>query len=78
MTAREYREKFDLERKKGMLPPDLRELKAEKTLENGTWKNLLKGKKFWFKKGVSNNYIRSKVTIERLKKLHTFNNHENK
>ena len=70
MTAREYRELFDLERKRGILPPDLRELKGEQALENGTWENLKIGKKFWFKKGVSNNYKRSKVTLERLKNLH--------
>lgn len=67
MTAREYREYFNLEVKRGMLPPDLREHKANVTLQNGTYKNLEVGKKFWFVKGVSNNYTRSPITLEKLR-----------
>ena len=72
MTAREYREYFELEVKKGILPDDLRKLYGEQALENGTYKNLKIGKKFWFKKGQKGVgiYQRSPITIERLKKLH--------
>jgi len=72
MTARQYREDFELEVKKGILPDDLQKLYAEQALENGTWKNLKVGKKFWFKKGQKGIgvYQRSPITIERLKKLH--------
>ena len=71
MTAREYREHFNLEVKKGMLPPDYREFKAQQCLENGTWKNLKVGKKFWFKKGskIAGHYKRSPITLERLRHL---------
>lgn len=69
MTARQYREKFDLEVKRGLLPPDLRELFGRQAKENGTVNNLKKGKKFWFKKGGANvpKYKRSHITMERLK-----------
>jgi hypothetical protein len=71
ITAREYRETFELEVKKGLLPPDLRELKGNQALENGTWKNLKVGKKYWFKKGQEGVgvYKRSKITLEKLKAL---------
>jgi hypothetical protein len=69
MTCREYREFFDLERKRGILPPDLKELKARWVFENGTIKNLQAGKKFWFKKGDPRigKYRRSHITMARLK-----------
>ncbi len=66
ITAREYREQFNLEVKKGILPPDLREHKGKIAIENGTYKNLANGKKYWFKKGQSYNYKRSPITIARL------------
>ena len=51
ITAREYREKFDLPLKRGIVPAWYRKLKGEQTVENKTVNNLKKGKRFWFKKG---------------------------
>lgn len=68
MTAREYREEFGFDVKRGQLPKDLREVKAEHAKENGTINNLKKGEKFWFKKGDKvGNYQRSQQTLDRLK-----------
>lgn len=68
MTAREYREEFGFDVKRGQLPEDYRKLKADYVFENGTVKNLEKGKKFWFKKGDRvGTYKRSEQTMERLK-----------
>lgn len=58
MTAREYREEFDLPVKRGILPEWFRKLKGEQAIQNKTFLNLKKGTKFWFKKGDS----RSKIT----------------
>lgn len=75
MTAREYREYFDLEVKKGILPAWFKKVKGDLALENGTFKNLRAGKKHWFKEGDSRagRYRRSHITLERLKVLHKFN-----
>ncbi len=72
MTARQYRVHFNLEVKKGILPPDLKELYGKQALENGTYKNLKKGKKFRFKKGQSGVgiYKRSPITQQRLSGLY--------
>ena len=51
LTAREYREKFGLPLKKGILPKWYKEMKGKQALENGTWQNLRIGKKYWYKKG---------------------------
>ena len=71
ITAREYREEYGFDVKKGQLPEDYRELKAEQAVERGGAKNLLHGKKFWFKKGQKGVgvYKRSKQTMERLKNM---------
>lgn len=71
ITARKYREAHDLEVKKGMLSPALKEKKARQAIENGTYKNLAVGKKFWFKKGskTAGRYHRSHITLERLSNL---------
>ena len=71
LTGREYREQFDLEVKRGVLPKWYRELKGEIALDNGTYKNLKVGKKFWFKKGskTAGRYKRSPITIARLRAL---------
>jgi predicted transcriptional regulator len=71
MTAREYREEFNLEVKRGILPPDLRKVKAEWALKNGTWKNLKAGKKYWFVKGdtKAGRYKRSPITLKRVSEL---------
>ena len=72
ITGREYREEFDLEVKRGVVPLWYREIKGNQALDNGTFKNLKVGKKFWFKKGskTAGRYRRSPITIARLKELH--------
>ena len=66
---REYREDYELEVKRGIVPKWYRELKGQQALENGTVENLKKGKKYWFKKGQEGlgKYKRSPITLERLK-----------
>lgn len=74
ITAREYREQFGFDVKKGQLPKDYRELKAEQAFEGGGVKNLERGKQFWFKKGQVGVgvYTRSRQTQERLKQQGQF------
>jgi len=68
MTAREYREKYGFDVKKGQLPKDLKEKLGKNAIKNETYKNLEKGKIFRFKKGdKAGNYKRSKQTLLRLK-----------
>jgi hypothetical protein len=59
-----------LDVKRGIVPEWYRELKGEEALDNGTWKNLKEGKKFWFNKGskTAGRYERSNQTQERLRK----------
>jgi hypothetical protein len=73
MTGREYREKFELEVKRGILPEWYRKLKGDQALDNETYLNLEKGMKYRFKKGQKGigKYKRSPVTLERLGSLHT-------
>lgn len=73
ITCREYREEFELEVKRGLLPPEYRKFKEIQCKENGTIDNLKIGKKYWFKEGQQGIgiYKRSPITMERLKKLHT-------
>lgn len=75
MTAREYREIYGFDVKRGQLPEDLRELKEAHVFNNDTVKNLKKGKKFRFKKGDNGIgiYNRSEETLARLAVLHTYN-----
>ena len=70
MTAREYREYIGVDRKKGLLPDDLRQLYGEQALENGTYKNLKAGREYWFRTGdpEAGRYERSDETMERLRK----------
>ncbi len=51
MTARQYREEFNLPVKRGIVPEWYRKLKGEKAKENGTYLNLEKGRKFRFIEG---------------------------
>ena len=71
MTALEYRKYFgfDLYETTHTLAPDLRDLYGEQALENGTYKNLEKGRDTRYKKGDKGigNYHRSKETMARLK-----------
>lgn len=69
MTAREYREQYGFDVKRGQLPPDYRELKAEHVFENRTVENLEAGKEFRFKKGQEGIgvYKRSEQTMKRLR-----------
>jgi len=81
MTAREYRERFELEVKKGLTTPDYRKIKGDLAIKNKTYKNLEAGKKYRFKKNQKGigTYKRSLITLEKLKNLHKFNkNYKNK
>lgn len=75
ITAREYREQFNLEVKKGIVPNYYRKFKGEQAIENGTYKNLEIGKKHRFVKGdkKAGRYKRSPITMERLKTLYKYN-----
>lgn len=69
VMAREYKEMFGLDVKKGILDDESREVLRKYAKEYQAHKNFVgKGEKFWFKKGESNNYKRSEQTIKRLKK----------
>ena len=74
LTARQYREYFQLEVKKGITPHWYRKMKGDQAMENKTYKNLEKGAMYRFKKGQKDvgKYNRSPVTLERLKSLHKF------
>jgi hypothetical protein len=69
-TAREYREEYGFDVKKGQLPHDYRALKAGQAIECGGAKNLKLGKKYWFQKGdkKAGRYKRSDETMARLKR----------
>ena len=71
MTAREYREQYGLEVKRGTVPEWYREDKSRQTLENGTVRNLEAGKKYQFKKGQKGVgvYKRSEITLDRVRNL---------
>jgi hypothetical protein len=76
MTGREYREKFDLEVKKGIVPEWYRKLKGDQALDNETFKNLEAGAKFRFVKGdkKAGKYKRSHITLKRLQSLQDLKN----
>ena len=71
VTAREYKENFELEVKRGIVPKWYREMKGEQAIENETYKNLEAGSKYRFKKGQKGVgvYKRSPITIERVRNL---------
>ena len=72
ITAREYREEYGFDVKRGQLPADYKELKREQALINQMDKQLIKaGTKSRFKKGQSGIglYKRSKQTMERLRNM---------
>lgn len=68
---REYKEIAGLDHKKGILPDYLKEIKKEHVFQNGTVKNLKKGKKTRFKPNDprAGKYVRSPQTLERLRQL---------
>lgn len=69
MTAREYREEYELEVKRGLTRGSYRELKAEQVFENGTVENLEQGAKYRFKPGDKvPEYKRSPETLEKLRR----------
>lgn len=72
LTAREYREHFELEVKRGITPDFLRKAWGDTARANGTVSNLQAGAKYRFKKGQEGIgvYERSPVTLARLKDLH--------
>lgn len=51
ITAREYREKFELPVKRGIVPKWYRKVKAEQAIESGGARNLKVGKRYWYVKG---------------------------
>jgi len=51
VTAHEYKEAFDIPFSKGLLPEELKEIKRDHVIENGTIENLKKGAHQRFKKG---------------------------
>jgi hypothetical protein len=80
MTAREYKEEFGLDYKFSLISPAVKEKKREKFEEHREKyiKNLKKaGKKWWFKKGISNRTRFSKQSKERLRKNSEWVNEEN-
>lgn len=50
LTAREYKEVYDLPLKSGIIPKWYKDLKGGQAMENGTFNNLKKGAKFRFKR----------------------------
>jgi len=70
LSAREYKEYFDLEVKQGITPEWYKKLKGDQAISNGTWRNLVAGTKYRFKKGDTRagNYTRSHITVEKLRK----------
>lgn len=70
LTGREYRKFLGLDVKKGYIPEWYRQKKRELNLETAdiAWRNLKKGKKFWFKTGdkKAGRYERSPETMDRL------------
>lgn len=75
ISARVYREKFELEVKRGIVPDWYRKLKGDQALDNETYKNLEAGMKYRFKRGdkKAGKYKRSPVTVNRLKNLYKHN-----
>jgi len=72
ITAREYREAYGFDVKKGQLPEDYKELKHNQAIENGMDVRLQKtGIKTRFKKGQKGlgKYKRSAQTMARLKNM---------
>jgi hypothetical protein len=73
LTGREYREKFELEVKRGVVPEWYRKLKGDQALDNETYKNLENGMKYRFHKGdkKAGRYKRSPITLKKLRSLHS-------
>jgi hypothetical protein len=70
MSARRYRERMDLEVKRGTVPAWYRRMKGIITIQNDTYKNLKTGRRFRFKRGDKvGSYRRSPITIARVRAL---------
>jgi hypothetical protein len=68
MLARDYKIKFSLDVSKGLLDPELKELKAKKAIENKTYLNLINGTpNRYSKENPPHNYKRSNQSMERLR-----------
>lgn len=80
ITARQYREQYGFDVKRGQLSQDLLELKSRQVFENRTVDNLKVGRKFWFKAGATDigRYKRSDQTLARLKILHSYRKYNKK
>ena len=70
MTAREYRKAYGFDVKRGQLAGEYLALKATQAIERGGYKNLKKGRAYWFKPGQPGLgcYERSEQTMARLTK----------
>jgi hypothetical protein len=73
MSEHEYKKLIGADVSKGRIPPKLKRLKAQYVFENGTVKNLAKGKSQRYKKGDprAGVYERSAETLTRLKTQHS-------
>ena len=71
-TAREYKEKYGLDVKKGLTVGAYQKLLRKQVFENGTIKNLQGGipYRFTVKDVRAGKYVRSRQTLSRLKNLH--------
>lgn len=73
ITAREYKKMTGHDVKKGLIPEEYRKIKSQRNHDSFDIikPNLLKGKKYWYKKGQTGVgvYERSPQTLERLKIL---------
>lgn len=71
LKAREFKEYYGLDVKKGLLSEKARDTHRKIVLDNWelNMENLRKGRGFWFKKGDTRagRYVRSKETMERLR-----------
>lgn len=76
INEREYKEMIGKDHKKGLITPDLKELRARQVVETGTINNLKKGIHNRYKKGDRvGTYKRSAETMQRLRNhIKTINN----
>lgn len=70
LSNREYKKILGVDAKKGVVPDWYHKKKRKLNYETKdiAWKNFEKGKRYWFRKGVSTYYKRSQETIDRLRK----------
>lgn len=76
VSARDYKEAFELPFGKGLLPEYLKEIKREAVFSNGTVKNLKKGSFKRFKKGEdrTRDGVRRRLELKQISKLNLSTN----